>query len=782
VDGVSPELPEDPDDPDDPDTPVEGPEGPAGPTGPAGDVYLTGAVTADDLSVAFARGKTVILQFAAGEVYGEVPAESTLIVVGKTTKVTDAQTLNVKGTLTIWGGGILNASGIAGSNGLVTLDGGTVGGDGMIAVPFNGTGTTYEGAAVLFGAGAGVTATKIAGSKITNVATTPITAATIGSGDIVTLFAATDELTLLDAALTAAIPANKKLTLVGPGNTVTANVSIPVGAVLTIAQGAKLSIAGTFVLNTTGSGEIRNKGEIVLTGTAYVQSNGGEGVYNDNIITSSATAANSITPLLALKGSGQVRLTAAVAAITTQINLYHDVVLVGPSGALTLNFTGSPIEFREGAKLTIESGATLTLGANTTGLAAKSIVNRGTIATPVILDNPLQSIFAAMDGGGAVTATGIITGTVDTDFTVPKGVILTTNTGASTFANTRDLIVEEGAALTISGAGNVKPAGKIWVKEGGTLEKAAVGGTLGSTGDFIVDGTFTNNGTAIVSSDAAFTVNGTFTNVANIGVTSTGLFTVDGTFTNAGTGVLTFTEGLVVGTDGTLDNQSTGTIGASGDVVIKGTLKTGGIFTILTGRTLTIASPSKVSGVGVIKSSAAGGTNLTIGEETGYLLSMGGIAANTLVTAIGDLTAARGLFTDSYTIPSYTQKVIGIVTFPVNGAAVSVKAAGDFSSVTPVALPASIAAVAPPLAGIPEALGTLDNGTQFSVTVSPALDAITVTDSVWVSGSSRTGIVTFAGAGLKLTYGGTGAVPAVVAITTPPLPGFSVGIQTVRAP
>jgi hypothetical protein len=117
VDGETPEIPEDLEGPEGP----EGPAGPGGPAGPAGDIYLSGNVTADDLEVAFAKNETVILQTATGSVDGVVPAGRTLIVVGKTTRVTANATLNVIGTLTIWDGGILNASGIAATSGLVTL-------------------------------------------------------------------------------------------------------------------------------------------------------------------------------------------------------------------------------------------------------------------------------------------------------------------------------------------------------------------------------------------------------------------------------------------------------------------------------------------------------------------------------------------------------------------------------------------------------------------------------------------------------------------------------------
>jgi hypothetical protein len=682
VDGVSPELPEDPDDPEDPDTPVEGPEGPAGPTGPAGDVYLTGAVSAEDLIVAFASATNVVLQSTAPSVYGEVPATKTLTVVGNTTTVPATQTLNVEGTLRIWGGGILTATG-EGSSGFITVGAeGSITGDGMIALPFDSTADEAYGGVKY--QTPGITATKIAGSVVTGL---PDTIVGIFPATIATLFTNTSELTLIDVVglPPGAIPVGKKLTLVGKDNTITSTVGISVDAELVIAKDAELTIDMPGVsLNTSGAGKVTNLGTINLSGTSYVQSSGGNGFQNNGVIAftmDAGTTRATLEPLLALQGSGSTRLIvpAPPTGVTTSLTITESLkvghnLVIGDyvTFGLNPNSSFSPLEIGEGKKVRIETNGVLSLGADAAGLKADSVDNRGTISVAVTSAKVLQNIFKAMgSNGGKVISTGVVVmpaADPEPDFVVPERVDLTL-AGSPTFADTRDFIVEIGGSaaitaggsinatrdikvagtfskvgggniiatryLTVSGGVTIQGNGAITVTEedfevSGTFSKAGNGVITVTAGDFTVSGTFTKNGAGAITvgGDVTVTPTGNFNApTGNGSISSTGAFTVGGTFNNSGNAPLT--AGGLLTVNGTLNNTGTGNLTAAGGLTVGpvGVLNNGGTGTIFAG---VAGQSTNVNISGTLNTGAAG--DFTISTPAAFTA----LGSSTLTVSVPD--------------------------------------------------------------------------------------------------------------------------------------------------
>jgi hypothetical protein len=426
-----------------------------GPDGEFGGYRLSGIVKPVDLEQAFLRDDVVILQYNVASVYGVVPEGGTLIVLGPTIVAVDEDlTLKDGAKVDIQSEATLTATGI-GSGLLKLYSAGSVPevtGAGRIFLPAVQTGVHdgflhWESAEVDVESqypGSFYNGTSIGG---------------FNSSSIAILFSRWSELFIPDVPdLTAdAIPSGKTLNLLGTTNTITAHFTLKSNATLIVAEDARLTISATFDGNPGSAFINKGKGQdsgLVDLGVFLIGVDTGKfdltgtapdiypAVTNNGLITTVDTTEGNIRDLLALDGSGTVKLGATV-PLTVPLLLNQNLELT--AGTFTLFNTSDPIheDSASGKTITIGSTATLALEANSTLIGyldgttpvLTKVLNFGTITTPTLVSSVLTNIFeslVAVDGiKGRVQADGIVV--LDAPFEIPKGVTLDL-TKASTFA------------------------------------------------------------------------------------------------------------------------------------------------------------------------------------------------------------------------------------------------------------------------------------------------------------------------------------------------------------
>lgn len=236
----------------------DGNEGKNGDEGKDGDTYkglafLYGPnVSAADLKAAFEAtsgniyragltiGSNVYLTSSVLTVEGEVPAGRTLEVISNKAEVESGKTLTIKGTVIIRDGAVLNVG--AGS---FTFDSASISGPGTIALTISQLQIPPTGVTISSG-------------------TTKALGGAVSAGDISTYWTAgiSDNLTVANVTGLAAtyVLDGKTLTLVGPGNSITAGFN-PVGS-LVVQEGAIVTISDNIAIETTNGGSIIVKGTL----------------------------------------------------------------------------------------------------------------------------------------------------------------------------------------------------------------------------------------------------------------------------------------------------------------------------------------------------------------------------------------------------------------------------------------------------------------------------------------------------------------------------------------
>jgi hypothetical protein len=491
-------------------TGCEGPVGPAGSSGTPGDPGDDGkpgsgslsAGTIEDwnLAAAFTYAKVVTLETSVGTVYGEVPAGSELVVWGNTA-IASGKKLDVKpgATLTVWGGAKLEADGV-GSGLLVPNTGATVNGDGALILPYDVTGNgTFEDGYHFGSEGVQGVKNLYVGSTTTS-GKAPVT---LSSSDIKAIFdGGEDELTVQDATnlTTAAIPAGKKLTLVGTGNGISGVPFNLAGADLVVAGGAKLTASSN--VRADIGGNITNAGTIALSTPAITLTKGAGEVINNGVIQTVTVTNTVLESLLLVEGSGEIQSGGILgAALGSNVKFTQKLRITG--GTVTLYNGETPVaNVLTEKKIFIGPNGVLILGAISKTVGTK-VENKGVIQTSATNTTALAGIFDSMENNGSVEATAVVTD-LDTDFTIQEDVTLTLS-AASTFA------ASNGGKVTVNGKLSLGAAAVAFAPKGdgiinGTLEIAAAGKYINDTAGGRV---------LIISPGATITGAGVITSAAN---------------------------------------------------------------------------------------------------------------------------------------------------------------------------------------------------------------------------------------------------------------------------
>jgi hypothetical protein len=456
--------------------PVAGPQGPRGDQGdqgkqgdtgrPGNTVQgdpggggLSGAVTAVDLDVAFSKSDEVILLSNVTSVYGVVPANKKLIVLGNTL-VADGKELKLESgaVLEVFEGAVLQAINLNTKSGALTGPGASVEGAGAVILPVdlsilpNGP---YTGSLHWDSDQIASSVARYPGSAST-AGGAPVQLTSAFIGEIFITYAPLSELTVLDIEdlEPVAIPEGKKLTLVGTGNTITdGTFTLNQNSKLTVGAGAVLTIgvfnASISAFESNSDAVFTNNGtvELITYGGDFstIIPNGGV-ITNNNTINSESTDEDDIKPLLAATGTGTIVLTpAGVVNFTDDVPLNQHLVL-GGGQRYVLNDSPRPFTgFAADRTITINSGATLVLGGSTIAIGTtNNVTNNGIIETATTDTKVLGTIFGETGNKGEVTAIGDVTVTtsVPAAFTIPKDIILNLETGDPTLAGvTSDFIV-----------------------------------------------------------------------------------------------------------------------------------------------------------------------------------------------------------------------------------------------------------------------------------------------------------------------------------------------------
>jgi hypothetical protein len=498
------------------DTGPDGPQGNTvqGPTGPTGSGGLSGDnITAVDLVEAFETSKTgVVTLFSnVGSVYGVVPPGKTLKVLGDYVAVPTGRSLVLRegATLIINGGAVLSASAVSGEQGFLIAKSGTkVEGDGAVVLPVDLTAdTSYTDS--LHWESAQVTvpdANKYPGSYYgipTNaVPLTPPKVHSLDSDAIARIFTSKgkDVLTVQNVETLAqnAIPAGKKLTLMGTKNAIPAagEFLLNQNTRLTLAAGGELTIGGTSVtveFKSNADAIFTNEGTISLGGDSSIIANGGT-VTNNGVIKTATGDVGVIVPLLAFGGTGTVKLNPPAGSTldftsTTDIPLNQYLELGGgtelseivyqlPDPPHKKPFTG----IAANRTLTIGQYAVVELEVGVEAIGT-TVYNSGTIKTATKSTSVLSTIFTETGNRGKVEATGAVEDdhTKSTDvFTIPAGITLElsgTGANAPTLTTSAPLITPKlviAGTLSVSGTGvELKPSGDITITGNVYLRKAS---------------------------------------------------------------------------------------------------------------------------------------------------------------------------------------------------------------------------------------------------------------------------------------------------------------------
>jgi hypothetical protein len=521
--------------------PVAGPQGPQGDQGDQGkqgdsiqgDTGKTGSggfsagnISAVDLEDAFNdSGSGIVTLFSdVDSVYGKVPAGKTLKVLAEDAIVPVGRTLELEdgATLIIYKGAVLSAAalsvappGVQLQGSLTAEAGAKVEGEGAVVLPVDlssdgsYTDTLHWGSSEITIPVERRYPGSYYGVPLGSGPGTPVIVRSLNSEAIARVFTEKNlgELTVQNArdlesnpALgTSAIPVGKKLTLVGTGNTITAaNFTLLNNTRLTLAAGGELSIGnpGTnaTIFQSNPDAVFTNEGTVNLldngAGTSSSIGTNGGTVTNNGLIWSTAEDVTVIVPLLALTGTGSVRLDSTadvtiVDAAPIPLNQYlvlgaerggaPRVYTLGDTGGVARPFTGIAA-YRT---VTVEADVDLYLDEDVDSIGT-TVYNSGTITTETLNTTVLSTIFTETGNRGSVIASGIVVDNNDDDgdvFKIPAGIELTLSDGDATLTNAGyepKLIVE--GTLIVSGTAEIAPSGDIDIS--GAVYLTGVGSKL----------------------------------------------------------------------------------------------------------------------------------------------------------------------------------------------------------------------------------------------------------------------------------------------------------------
>jgi hypothetical protein len=573
-------------------------------------------VTAQMLADAFKGTKPVLLGAGVTSVAGEIPSGKTLYITQGNPAVTPTKFLEVKGTISVEGSAVLNASYTDGVAGYLTGTGSNkIVGNGAVSLPVVTTGNVPEGAIAYSSTAIASTVVKVSGAMIT----TNAPGSAVAVGNIVTLFEGLEaaapagtKVTLTLANITEltnvwASSANRTLVLTGAGNTITAALNLE-------SSDGTLVVEGTLAANITGAAiTAKSTGNIIINGILDLQHAAGTvagGVINNGRVKSAATTGPAQAPLLKLAGSGTVEINGgATTALTTAetVGLTQNVV-IGTTGKLMAPVHATP--FTGNKTITINGEGVLDFGIADAGLTATTlsgvtIVNNATtdergITTATITASALNAILGL---GGKILSIGAIGDADTTAILVPAGTDLIHKTGA----------IGKVGALTIQGKA------RFTTGEFGTQAAPVTVSTGAVT-------TFTEATFAAITDATQFTINGTATFTAATFAGLTGTLTIgpqaNATFTAAtfaGLSGLTVNGQALLGAavaptdDFAVSGSGTVTIGGvSGSLTITAdkTLTNTGRIVLATGKALTLKTGSGTN------SGITGGGTITGAETT----------------------------------------------------------------------------------------------------------------------------------------------------------------------
>ncbi len=412
--------------------------------------------------------------------------------------------------------------------------------------------------------------------------------------------------------------------LLATGSVIVAN-----GSNATFDAGSRLDAtvnvtAGTST--TTGNVTVNGTGAQLLSGSTTWGS-GGTG----NLTLSNSAAGTLGTTLIgsaAVAGStGVVQVLTGATASSTNLSI-GTTTFAGNSGTLTLDGPGSA--------WTLNAASTLTIGAAVTSTGALNVRNGGVFNTGSGLTN-LRKTGTVSIQGGTFNANG--------DLFIDGGLLTRDGAGTLTFEPGKNVTVQNGGDITITGAFTNAAAGgaaTITLTGAGTTFTTTGALVLRDNGDVLVDG-----GASLATGAASLTVaSGTDLVVDGSGASlGAGLATVGAvsgvsslTVRNGGTGVLgglQLADPSVAGTTGNLSLES-------GATLTTGSLNVGSSGLVNTGAVTVTGAGSKltVTGSGTTTIGAASASVGTLTVENGGTFTTG--TGLTEVRATGDLNVNAG--------------------------------------------------------------------------------------------------------------------------------------------
>jgi filamentous hemagglutinin len=642
-----------------------GNEGAMGAPGSKGPAFLTGpAVTAKQLQIAFDNANLVTLTETVTTVYGTVPGYGTLVVLGSGTAVAatvptgEEAELRVEGTVNVYQGAALNASGLSGTAGVIY---GSVSGEGNVLLPFVAE-KAPEGLLTFSNA---VITNKAAGSYWADgSAGAPVA---VDASNIPAIFdGGVTELTVYDiTGLTAAsVPQGATLTLAGTNTAAAAlDLSGSSAGTLIVAEGATLTTA-----NAADAIKAKDTSNVTINGTLNLGTTGtlttGKFVNNGKIVSSATVAATqkALVTLAGLSGTGTLELSgegAGALDVAVAVALKQDVIVSGTVKAFVATSTiGAP--FSGSKTITVTEDGTLDFGAADAALSLAGVTidnsDGGTVTTATTSDKALATVLGV---GGKITSTGAIS-TLTQALTIPANTELVSSANA-TFTTGNFAVTVNGkatfTAATFAGLTGVANETIFTVAAGG--EAALTAATFANTtvGDIAINGKATFGAAAVPGGNVTVGAAGDLTVAA-----SPGALTLASGKTLTVNGALTVT-GSIVGTAGTIVIGNTDKVTLTKAILTKGigagatgtlTLANGEKVNLADEGTIVVAGAGKVtllhSEFGAGTYTAAGAVEIAAGTTNDTIKTAATAEKGLVIGAVGGLS----LFANTTTAATYT--------------------------------------------------------------------------------------------------------------------------------
>jgi hypothetical protein len=491
-----------------------------------------------------------------------------------------------------------------------------------------------------------------------------------------------------NTAITTAITEPTK-TLIIKGTISGQSDAISVGT-LEIAEGASIALSG--------AGPITVATALINNGTLDLGANGSivgyEKVQNNGIIATAITSGATLKDVL--KAKGQIVLNASVSvAESTVVSAGTELVIAGGKTLTIANDltipSGAGLAVATDATLEVSAGKTLTIAGNIGG--SGTITNNGsTIAIAVADEVPLLFILGKVSAGTVEVGKNITIGTAEVASGVTlniaanttlnvKGELTVTGAYVTGAANTSEIVVQGGASITGTGAGN------FYNSDGTKIASPIPDDTY--TWDTTLIGWKASNTHTISGEQETAVAADVVTLLGTPGITKvtyTGEAPITGTITVGGTQKLVitqaFTQATAIGGTGTLeiaatvidDGFETDAEHSVTTVVNKGiiTLNEGGSFTGAVTNSGTIKTADDAALAAILAKVTAGEVQVTGAAELDSAEIKG---TATLKVASGELT----INTDE------TLKVTGTLAFETSG---TLDNDGTIEAATPTVLAA----------------------------------------------------------------------------------------------